>query len=116
MAAAQGDAYAQNSLGKVYAEGLGVPQDEQEALKCFLLAAKQGDADAQYNLGTRCTPTAKACSRTTRKRSNGLGWQQRKGLLPTVPQVHKVSADVACCHAKDRNSEFKKNVGENPAG
>jgi hypothetical protein len=28
-----------------------VPQDDEEAVKWFRLAAEQGDADAQYNLG-----------------------------------------------------------------
>lgn len=32
-------------------EGDGVPQDFKEAFKWYRLAANQGDADAQYNLG-----------------------------------------------------------------
>ena len=49
--AEQGDAYAQFTLGYMYAEGQGVPQDDQTALKWYTLAAEQGYAPAQFNLG-----------------------------------------------------------------
>ena len=45
--AEQGDAIAQNDLGVVYAAGLGVPQDDVEAVRWFRLAAEQGNVDAQ---------------------------------------------------------------------
>ena len=35
----------------MYTEGKGVPQDYSEAAKWYRLAAEQGHADAQYNLG-----------------------------------------------------------------
>jgi TPR repeat protein len=46
-----GDATAQYNLGVMYAEGRGVPQDDEEAAKWFRLAAEQGNAGAQNNLG-----------------------------------------------------------------
>ncbi len=49
--AEQGDVYAQYSLGWMYAEGLGVPQDHTEAARWYRLAAEQGDVVAQYTLG-----------------------------------------------------------------
>ena len=49
--AAQGDAEAQDSLGVLYAKGLGVPQNYAKARQWFEKAAVQGDAEAQYNLG-----------------------------------------------------------------
>lgn len=49
--AEQGDANAQYSLGVMYANGRGVPQDYAEALKWYRLAAEQGDVNAQNNLG-----------------------------------------------------------------
>ena len=48
-----GDAKAQNSLGFMYNEGLGVSQDYAEAVKWYGKAAEQGDANAQYNLGDK---------------------------------------------------------------
>ena len=51
LAANQGNADAQFSLGEMYAEGRGVPQDQAEAAKWYRKAADQGDAKAQYSLG-----------------------------------------------------------------
>ena len=50
-AAMQGDVDAQFDLGYMYANGEGVPEDDQEAVRWYRKAAKQGDASAQYNLG-----------------------------------------------------------------
>ena len=49
--AKQGDVTAQYNLGVMYGEGVGVPENESEAVKWFRKAADQGYADAQYNLG-----------------------------------------------------------------
>ena len=46
-----GDANAQFVLGVRYDNGIGVPEDDTEAVKWYRLAADQGDADAQLNLG-----------------------------------------------------------------
>ena len=46
-----GDAAAQDNLGRMYAHGHGVPQDQTEAVKWFRLAADQGHVSAQFNLG-----------------------------------------------------------------
>jgi TPR repeat protein len=42
---------AQNSLGMMYRQGKGVPQDYAEALRWYRKAAIGGNADAQDNLG-----------------------------------------------------------------
>ncbi len=49
--AEQGNAPAQNSLGRMYHKGEGVPQDYAEAAKWYRLAAGQGFAWAQSMLG-----------------------------------------------------------------
>lgn len=49
--AAQGNALAQLSLGVMYADGKGVPQDYATARKWYEKAAAQGNALAQYYLG-----------------------------------------------------------------
>jgi hypothetical protein len=46
------DAVAQFNLGMMYDRGNGVPQDFQEEMKWLRLAALQGDAAAQTNLGS----------------------------------------------------------------
>jgi TPR repeat protein len=38
----------------MYAEGQGVPQDDQQALYWYRKTAEQGDADAQLSLGLMC--------------------------------------------------------------
>jgi len=50
-AAEQGDSDAQLSLGVLYDNGQGVPQDYTQAGAWYRKAAEQGDAAAQYALG-----------------------------------------------------------------
>ena len=49
--AEQGNAQAQLMLGNMYANGLGVKQDDVEAVKWYRKAAEQGVANAQAMLG-----------------------------------------------------------------
>ena len=51
LAAHQGDARAQVSLGFMYSNGNGVPQDYSKAMRWYQLAADQGNASAQTSLG-----------------------------------------------------------------
>ncbi len=52
LAAAHGDAEAQNYIGQVFAMGTtGVEKNEKESVRWFGLAAAQGNADAQLGLG-----------------------------------------------------------------
>ena len=51
LAAEQGNARAQFSLGVRYGNGEGVPQDYSEAVRWYRLAAEQGSASAHFNLG-----------------------------------------------------------------
>ena len=62
MAAERGDELAQNNLGVMYSEGIGVPQDYDEAASWYRLAAEQGNAVAQNSLANL--------------RQKGLGVQQ----------------------------------------
>ena len=55
LAAAQGYAPAQSSLGLAYEKGQGVPQDYQEAVKWYRIAAAQGNQFAQINLAVMYT-------------------------------------------------------------
>ena len=50
-AAEQGDAVAQNELGRMYDRGTGVEKDYKKAKELYEKAAEQGLADAQFNLG-----------------------------------------------------------------
>ena len=44
VSADQGDSFAQNNLGSMYANGQGVTQDYKEAVRWFRLSAGQGNA------------------------------------------------------------------------
>ena len=50
-AAEGGDANAQYRLGDLYSVGISVPRDNTEAVQWYHAAAKQGHADAQYEIG-----------------------------------------------------------------
>lgn len=50
--AEQGHVYAQDAVGKVYAEGLGVQKDYDAALYWYKKAAESGNSFATVNLGT----------------------------------------------------------------
>ena len=49
-AAAKGNADAQNNLGHMYSEGLGVTQDYAKALEWYEKSAANGSAEAQHNI------------------------------------------------------------------
>ena len=51
LAAEQGDASGQYTLGGRYADGRGVLKDDAEAVRWYRLAADQGSALAQFELG-----------------------------------------------------------------
>jgi TPR repeat protein len=50
-AAEQDNATAQNNIGQLYKDGLGVSQDYAEAMKWLLKAAAQGEDRAQFSMG-----------------------------------------------------------------
>ena len=49
--AESGDSSAQNSMGNLYYNGQGVPQNNAEAFRWYRLSAQQGNVDGQGNLG-----------------------------------------------------------------
>lgn len=67
--AEKGSARAQTNLGLMHGDGLGVPQNDKQAVKWYRMAARQGEKRAQYYLGTML--------------ENGLG----------VPQDYKDAAE-----------------------
>lgn len=50
LSATQGYSYAQNNMGHVYFEGIGVPNDYEKAYKWYLLAISQGIASAHNQI------------------------------------------------------------------
>ena len=87
--AEQGHAEAQFSLGRMYANGQGVPQDDKAAAQWYRLAAEQGNARAQ---------------------AGGPGWMYRKGK--GVPQDDKVAAQWYRLAAEQGYAPAQKGLAE----
>jgi TPR repeat protein len=90
LAAAQGDADAQYSLGILYDNGTGVAQDDTEAAKWFRLAADQGYAKAQNNLGALYA-RGRACRGIISRPICGSPYRRRRAIaaaaLMTAAQI-----------------------------
>ena len=54
-----------------YSKGEGVTQNKEEAVKWYNIAAQQGHAKAQYNLGNGVILKEKESHKTKKKLSNG---------------------------------------------
>jgi uncharacterized protein len=64
-----GDVKAQFLVGSAYDTGKGAPRDGEKAMKYYLLAANQGDAEAQNSVGSGL--------QAEKKYSEALSWYQR---------------------------------------
>lgn len=100
-AAEQGDAHAQNALGRAYQTGQGVDRDDGEAVVWYRRAAEQGHAEAQWRLceayadgqgverdrakaKASCLPAAKAGHIWAQEK---LGWLYRRSTPPDYPRA-----------------------------
>ena len=120
-AAGQGHAMAQNNLGGMYANGLGVAKNEAEAVKWYRKAAEQGHATAQNNLGTmyeRGTGVAKDVAEAVKwyrkaaeqghaTAQNNLGTMYERGL--GVAKSDTEAADWYRKAAEQGNENGEKN-------
>ena len=73
MAAAQGNADAQNNLGLLYRQGLGITRDDWKAREWFEKAAKQGHTQAQRNLKELVSGESRTQSKLRRGEKIGIG-------------------------------------------
>jgi hypothetical protein len=71
--AESGDAIAQLTLGRMYANGMSVAKDETQSVAWFQKAAGQGNADAQYALGL----SYDTGGGVTRDGSQALDWYKK---------------------------------------
>jgi uncharacterized protein len=119
----QGVVLAQFSLGLMYANGKGVPEDSTQAANWFRKAADQGNADAQANLGAMYAKGKgvsqdsiqavdwfrKAADRGNADAQASLGWMYATGQ--GVPQDFVQAVQWSLKAAQQGNVEAQVNVG-----
>ena len=93
LAADQGDAEGQFSLGHMYDNGQGVPQDYKEAGKWYRLSAEQGNATRTIQLGSYVSKRKRSATRPIKKQSSGFVFLQNK---VTADSQYELGSDV--CH------------------
>lgn len=91
--AEEGNAEAQYKLGRMYEEGLGLPQDSKEAFKWYLKAAEKGSAKAQYKLGTMYT-LGKGVTRDIVEAAKWFGKAAQQGYEPVKQQIRETAGKV----------------------
>jgi hypothetical protein len=102
--AKQGDADAQNEVGRYYQNGIGVAKDDAEATSWYRRAADQGHANAQDNLGwmyqnglgvaqnyvEAVSWYRKAADQGHANAQNNVGWMYQNGLGVTQDETEAV--------------------------
>ena len=102
--AKQGDADAQNEVGRYYQKGIGVAKDDAEATSWYRKAAEQGHANAQDNLGWMYQKGLgveqnyieavnwyrKAADQGHANAQNNMGWMYQNGLGVTQDETEAV--------------------------
>ena len=80
-AAEQGEVIAQNNLGNMYKDGVGIDKDYREVIQWYIKAARQGKSHSPVQLSDDVS-----------------GWQRhRKGLRRSSQMVHEGSRTRKCC-------------------
>jgi TPR repeat protein len=115
--ATQGITEAQTTLGHLYDNGLGVPQDYAKAAQWYEKAAVQGDMKAQYHLGAlyengRGVPQDHAKARLWREKAAEQGYALAQYNLGTM---YKDGQGVPQNYAKARQW-YEKAAAQGDAG
>ncbi|HSL06069.1 MAG TPA: tetratricopeptide repeat protein, partial [Nitrospiraceae bacterium] len=120
--ATQGNAEAQNKLGKLYFLGQSVPQNNTTAREWFEKSAAQGNADAQNNLGFLYDKGQgdyakaqewyeKAAAQRHAAAQSNLGWLYANGQ--GVPQDYVRAYmwwSLAAAHSKGKEEESEESI------
>jgi TPR repeat protein len=88
--AEQGSTGAQYNLGSMYANGKGVTQNNNEAMKWYRLAAAQGDTSAALNLGLMYMNMETERFRIIEKRRDGTYLLQNMVMAEPMWRPEKV--------------------------
>ena len=79
LLAEQGNTDAQNNLGVMYANGMGISQEYKKAVEWYTAAAEQNSIRAQYNLGVMYADGT-GVLQDYGKRLSGMRWQHCRGM------------------------------------
>jgi TPR repeat protein len=114
IAADQGHADAQNTLGRIYSNGVATPTDYVEAAKWFRRSAEGGDIDSQYCLGC-CYDEGKGVPKDVVLAYMWLSLAARTGHFRSVdwlPKVAKRMTPVQIAEAEKlvRDSDIQSNL------
>lgn len=97
-AADGGDDYAQNNLGVMYQNEMGVPYNEKEAISLYRKAAKQGNAVAKENLAGMLAP---------KRRTSSSSYYPEQTKEPTdYERSEKLRADACATSGYDCNTNW----------
>ena len=117
--AQKGNSEAQSILGKMYWNGQGVPKDTDQAIKWFKASAAQGDANAQFYLGsfyllphTNIAEGAKWLRLSAEQGNQDAQWLLGKAYLQGDKDLPRdpVQAEMWLQLAATNNLEFYQNA------
>jgi TPR repeat protein len=106
----EGNAEAQYKLGRMYEEGLGLPQDSKEAAKWYLKAAEKGNAQAQYKMGTLYT-LGKGVPKDRLEAAKWLGKAAQQGYEPVKQQIQETGTKLKDQLMKDPLGMLQRKFG-----
>jgi hypothetical protein len=105
-----GNTEAQYKLGKMYEEGLGVPQDSKLAAKWYLKAAEKGNGQAQYKMGTMYT-RGRGVPRDIMEAAKWFAKAGRQGYEPAKRQIQETGGNLKDQLLKDPLGMFQRKTG-----
>jgi hypothetical protein len=108
--AEEGKPEAQYKLGRMYEEGLGLPQDPKEAAKWYRKAAEKGNAQAQYQMGTLCAQ-GKGVPKDRLEAAKWFGKAAQQGYEPVKQQIQETGTKLKDQLLKDPLGMLQRKSG-----
>jgi hypothetical protein len=106
----EGNVEVQYKLGRMYEEGLGLPQDYKEAAKWYLKAAGKGNAQAQYKMGTMYT-LGKGVAKDRLEAAKWFGKAAQQGYEPVKQQIQETGTKLKDQLLKDPLGLLQRKLG-----
>jgi TPR repeat protein len=110
LAVEAGSSSAMVSLGKLYAQGLGVVKNDQKAVHYFNLSAKKRDSDGLYSLGS-CYETGYLLKKSRAKAINYLAQSAQLGNKKALKRLKNLfKRDGVAIHMRDESLTMLEKV------